>query len=1055
MYQKVVSIPAGRDRHYFSPPASARNGLGFEEYIFRQISVGGGSVGSDLRFQRSPRTGDDGKDIIIEGDLRELLGQRLHGHRGKTICEVKYSSGGLLKLSRFADTLMRVEKDVCDVVIISNNTPSPRTIYHARKQIELIGKRLHFISGTDLNLHFSEQPDKLTDHMVCIQLDERTYPNKIHFYIKNLSSSQTRNFLVDSKRDEETRTKKRLEYLLGPGEFYAGQAELLDVGDRVESNLINFDVAINDRIFDVVLSRHLDTNTITLPFWGSANLEHLADCKAALSDNFPSPVLMVEGGAGVGKSRFVQELARSVRSLGRPVLIVDPPAMRSVDSLEKIVKRESEYLHSQFRKSGGSDPIARLFEMLENDELNAAFLVFEDAHLFSETSLKSIRDHIGGTQSRPRPSLMFTARNDDTFFNPGYFIFAEFVRSEVIGSKAIFLRRLPQDEERNLIHHVVSHVPNAAVERVQYLSNGNPFHLILTLEWLVENDLFQIVNNQRIAVVDSKRFADQSSLPVEIDDMFKQSFSTLNEHLSEDFMALLSMLALHPGFTPRANDLAELPLFQTNAFLDSFEISDHSWRHDLAKTAFLRLVLEDKEYSEIRLRMLELAQERKVALSANDLARLAYFCGDDQLAWSSWSELRSGVLAIENITSIDFDPAYFDSFVHFAELSFERGETRSATQALVVWCYLGCHYANLTIGQTACEKSLMMLQKHVPDQFPSEVNAIKALELRSLIDSGLVNQARSKVLECEIALAKDQSSQKSVHLFDYHLNRSDLQRLLNDRTGALHFLESACREADTSLGPLEFVELSHRTALENDPVVRSSNLKRLVGPGKPHGSERHLLIAKCMLVRTQFLSLRDREDSAETEVSHCLARARKMVDRQFMSALPIAYRAAAIAAYCAYIENDFDPRAVRDLYRLAENSCVLKGEAESLPLVLNDLAIVEQQITGRLQDAMMFLATAIDVLNRQGRLDLGNTDLTSANQIIVSNYLRMISSSNYAQAVDFAMDRVQWSAKSEASSRGWVTRELDRMNDTGMPFLSNSSGMYLLKSEASGLSLVG
>ena len=300
-----------------------------------------------------------------------------------------------------------------------------------------------------------------------------------------------------------------------------------------------------------------------------------------------------------------------------------------------------------------------------------------------------------------------------------------------------------------------------------------------------------------------------------------------------------------------------------------------------------------------------------------------------------------------------------------------------------------------------------------------------------------------------------QGPAKSALRFDFFLNRSDLQRLLNDQKAARHFLAKAYESAPEGQPALAFVEQSHRAALITEPEIKIELLRELVSPDGPSGSERHLLIAECMLARAEALSGIGAPSLAKAAFLASLDRSAIMASRQYLSALPIAHRATGITGFSAFIQEDFDLRSVRDAYRMAENSCVLKGEAESLPLVLNDMAILELNITNREQDAMMFLSTSIDVLNRQGRLDIGAADLTSANQVIISNYLRLLSKIAYSRAIDFVVERVQWFDKASKCTRGSMTRELDRVNDTGLPFLSETPGIYNLQCPLSCLKLVG
>src|SRR5687768_16513036 len=104
MARRIVSVSGATIGDFYSPPASVGTGLQFEEYVFRQLAVAGAAKGRGLRLQPTPRSGDDGRDLIIQGEVHSIFRQSLPHAAQKLVCEVKYSSGRVLQLSKFSNT---------------------------------------------------------------------------------------------------------------------------------------------------------------------------------------------------------------------------------------------------------------------------------------------------------------------------------------------------------------------------------------------------------------------------------------------------------------------------------------------------------------------------------------------------------------------------------------------------------------------------------------------------------------------------------------------------------------------------------------------------------------------------------------------------------------------------------------------------------------------------------------------------------------------------------------------------------------------------------------
>lgn len=1043
MPQGVISL-TGINSGFYTPPLSVCSGLAFEEYIFRQMSIGKGSSGDNLTFQRSPRTGDDGKDIIINGQLVSLFGQKI-GSQGKIICEVKFSSGGILSLSRFGDTLLRAGEEIDTIIIISNNAPSPRTIFHSSRQASLINKKLCFISGWELNEYFAHTKTQ-NDIVFNIQMLTTQYPHRFNYYVKNISRDDTRYVSLSSQNDEISKFNDQLEFFLGPGEYQTGEILLQDVGDQLSDKTLNLYLTVDEKIQRTKISRRIDASRIELPFWGQANLSELSDFEERLKSKSNS-ILLVEGAAGIGKSRFIHELGRRVRSSGRPYLVIDCESIDNIDHINKKIKEESEYLTNDFSRLHKGSTIEKLIMLLRSDQLSHLVLVLDDAHKLSKVNIQLLKDELSTSKSVNR--LILTSRNDDSFFNPEYLKFIDWLRSSVQASKAISLKPLNPEEENSLLKYTVEKIPSSLIDRIRYLSNGIPYYILISLEWLVENDLFQIVNNQRVALVNNIRFGDKDMLPKKIEDILKYSLQRILEMFPKDFIISSFINAVDPY---KENLISKLPKLHlsNNTFFDLDENTNAVyWRHDLAKAAFIKFITEDIDFRD----QLELiyASDKSKQLDDSVLGQLAYNLLEYDVAWAKWEELRKKLLRLKNFTSLDIEGVRYEYLPMIAELAFIKKDEVLAIQSLMAWCYMGCHHANIAMGSQACEKSLQLLKKfniaHV-----SNLIRIDLLRLRTLIDAGLLDSSLKLSIEIGINYQSYLNYCLQDEQFDYYLNMSDIYRLFNYREAAVFYLNQISPSKLKELPDLEYVLETHKIALHIDQNERIAALNRLMNSDKK-GTDRHEAISKIRLTRLEILMGNKAGD--EKTIDYLNKLIQHMLKMQYTSAIPVAYRVLSLCAYSASLSGLFTRDYAKSLYQNAENSCIFKGESASLPLIYNDLGILEFQLTNRIQDSMVYLSTAIDTLSKQGRLNIGQGDLTSSSQVVISNYLKMLCHVKYSYAINFIIDRVTWFEKSKVISRLWANNELERIIETQGIFLAKDNYIYQLRCPISDLHLVG
>ena len=183
----------------------------------------------------------------------------------------------------------------------------------------------------------------------------------------------------------------------------------------------------------------------------------------------------------------------------------------------------------------------------------------------------------------------------------------------------------------------------------------------------------------------------------------------------------------------------------------------------------------------------------------------------------------------DNITSIDIDPGLFDILAQLATVAFGRGETAIAVRALVVRCYLGCHHANLSLGEMVCDEAIALLEKQGLEAFQNDVFAIRLLALRTAIDGGMLNRARMLATRLEIDFHDLETTCSAEQRFEYYVNRSDVHRIANDRHGAQYFLNLARATLPQDLRELDFVGRSHDIRLDPEGRGMARAVRSIAG----------------------------------------------------------------------------------------------------------------------------------------------------------------------------------------------------------------------------------
>lgn len=156
-------------------------------------------------------------------------------------------------------------------------------------------------------------------------------------------------------------------------------------------------------------------NNGILPFVGRKNeLNHLLDfCYSTIDGNYPRSIL-ITGEAGIGKSRLVSELSKSIENNDGVVITVKFRPGSSIDLISILFEEISrlDFTKSLLKKTSTQN-LSSIIESLERlVRLRITVLIIEDIHLLNENSFNDFTNLLKSLEDSPI-TVIFTARPID------------------------------------------------------------------------------------------------------------------------------------------------------------------------------------------------------------------------------------------------------------------------------------------------------------------------------------------------------------------------------------------------------------------------------------------------------------------------------------------------------------------------------------------------------------------------------------------------------------------------------------------------------------------
>ncbi len=769
----------------------------------------------------------------------------------------------------------------------------------------------------------------------------------------------------------------------------------------------------------------------------------------APAENGRLHILSATGDAGTGKSRLIEEVlrqpGRSTHAIRHVRHVFGGCGKNAVAKTIKALSDQAISVPPDTLTRGTHGLIEAFMTRLEQPG-RLPILVLDDLHLADDDTCQTLIRALREPPVREGHAVLVLVGRSD--YSHGGAAFAGLLSTlQTVGPEApgahVVLGDLEQTAFTALVQDMLPAAPPAVLAAIERLSGRVPQHVIQCVEWLLDMSAVRVKYRLPSGIVNATRFSERAdSLPHSMTALLANRFALLawedGGEAAQTVIVAAALLGSDPSsrvFSLAGNgqNWAARRLVQERGFLVCEPDGSTRWQHESLLLHYRNWLLCEGEtpkgqdtppgfrtWGAWRTDGQHRAHEVARALLAvpdifNDLMPLdqgliAALAGEHAKALEYWAETLAAVETIDNWSTADLSGDSFPYLRWAYHSHFEvHGWSEMLPKLVRTETHIGGYYRALSDGIRAAETGMAALRASCPrghSTLDAEELVLRVMVAHFRLDAGHVRFCLGEFLDLlarhEVLRDRHPSLETGYEIYNC---LGMLFGYLNHRPLAEHYYRLAEQEADR-LGnkTLRAKLVGDRSVLYqfSDHAQWLTLCAASTQANRDDGTQRHLHHAELgdlLVWLTRLGSITEPPDLIEG-----IRRILREIDAIETDCEAVAYfsvlpRIQLLRAATLYVEATgglqrfhADPDLLDRADREADIGVGIaqrRGIGYAPWALLNLRAMIAWR-QRRYTDALRHLETAKEILRADGMLFLGRADLSSPNQIVLANHIKIL-----------------------------------------------------------------
>lgn len=715
-----------------------------------------------LRVHKTPAKRDDGVDIFIQSPIDFLLfGVNFickKNHIMTVAIECKSSDQRSISLEKFSKNILIHQKESPDYfVLVTNSSIAPYSYYMAANNAYESSYCFVLVDGRQLASHLHR-----LDAMIG-EYQEVSYDDPSPFHIEyqickgRISGKNCFELFLLIRNNSEHLTACSLQLLTDRN--WAVDTQELDIVIDPHQCICKKLLVIkehNDGIEDFALRISIDKQYKILkisntgisynfepPLSGSAH-QHLIYEIAQRLLSLQEPVIYhIVGEAGIGKTRVADEVYKQIADTNYKILTF-------LFEEKKSTQHFQTSLASQL--SCASPELNAIFEVVECNPFTRYCIILEDIHNASINEFEALKDMLTQLWQRKYPiALLLIGRNDNTFYNEGYFSFCEWLAS--YEGKEILQREvkpLTDQECVQFIQSMILDIPKVVLDKIFRMSKNNPYYIVQFIEYLLEIKIVKLLNRNTLGIPNVKTFCRQIYIPQKIEALLtcrtKNLLRSTFGREAEDFLYILALFGLSATkdliYVYWGLEYSEAVEYMFRSrFLTFTDQGDIRFDHETLYLFYQERLKDIKRLRRISRRIVCSLPQILEMLPPLQRGKILFHAGRLQEADVIFQPIVESIRSANNISSVNISSDYFPYLDEVYMIAKEKGDLSLQKRVLIGSVYVSIHNRDYGVICRTLNTAFDRLETDHKDDLET-FTTISQLRAHAVLNTADLRQAR-------------------------------------------------------------------------------------------------------------------------------------------------------------------------------------------------------------------------------------------------------------------------------------------------------------------------